>query len=69
MAGCGALSHPAIVSAPGDSNPANNSATASVPRRQVAPPAAIPTLSQWAMLLLGAFLALTAARTLRPRRR
>jgi uncharacterized repeat protein (TIGR01451 family) len=67
--GANPLVNTATVDAPGDSNPANNSATASVPRRQVAPPAAIPTLSQWAMLLLGAFLALTAARTLRPRRR
>lgn len=64
-AGSNPLVNTATLDAPGDTNPANNSGAASVPRKQVIAPAPIPTLGQWGVILLAGLLVLTAAARLR----
>jgi hypothetical protein len=63
----GTVTVTAQVSAANDPNSANNSASASTSIRPASPPqpVAVPTLSEWAMLLLASTLALLGAHRLR----
>jgi len=63
--GPSSLSNTATVDAPGDINPANNSSTATTGVRTGAE--SIPTLSEWALMLLSVLMALAALRQIRAR--
>lgn len=63
----GAVTLVASTGADGDSNPANNTATAPVTVSVPPAPQAIPTLSEWGMMILSGLLALVSVATLRRR--
>ena len=66
--GASPLVNTAVVDAVGDTDSTNNSASASTPVA-TATPASIPTLSEWALMLMAALLGLLAMRQLPQRRR
>ena len=65
--GASPLVNTALVDAVGDTDPTNNSASASTPIA-VLTPASIPTLSEWALILMAALLGLLAMRQMPQRR-
>lgn len=68
-AGASPLVNTASIDAPGDPNPANNTASATTPVAVPPQITGVPTLSEWGVILLSALLALFGLRHLRLQRR